>query len=65
MPIVDVEKKIIEIIVLLRSFLEEKRVGNIQVNMYMGGISNVNRFETLIFSSDKEMLDKLPKFKAK
>jgi len=63
MAVTGIEKKILEVIVLLRAFLEEKRVGNIQVNMYMGGISNVNRFETLIFSSDKEKMDKLPKFK--
>lgn len=42
----DIENNILEIIVLIRAFIAEKKVGNIQVNMYMGGISSVNVNET-------------------
>jgi len=41
------EKKILEVIVLLRAFLADRKVGNIQINMFMGGVSSVNVSETL------------------
>jgi len=47
MAVSGTEKKILEIIVLLRSFLSEGKVGNIQINMFKSGISSVNVNETL------------------
>ena len=47
MAIPDIEKKILEVIVLIRSFLSEKKVGNIQINAFRGGISSVNVNETI------------------
>ena len=47
MPIVDVEKKIIEIIILIRAFLADRKVGNIQINMFKSGISSINVNETI------------------
>ena len=43
----EIEKKILEVIVLVRAFLSARKVGNIQINMFMGGISSVNVNETL------------------
>jgi len=51
MPMVDVEKKIIEVIVLIRAFLADRKVGNIQINMFKSGISSINVNETI--KSDK------------
>ena len=51
MPTVDVEKKIIEIIILIRAFLADRKVGNIQINMFKSGISSINVNETI--KSDK------------
>ncbi len=36
-----------KIIKLLIKWLNEKKVGNIQINMYKGGISSVNLNETI------------------
>ena len=47
MGISEIEKKILEVIVLVRAFLSARKVGNIQINMFMGGISSVNVNETL------------------
>jgi len=47
MAVTGIEKKILEVIVLLRAFISAKKVGNIQINMFMGGISSVNVNETL------------------
>lgn len=48
----DIENNILEIIVLIRSFIAEKKVGNIQINMYMGGVSSVNVNETKKLNED-------------
>jgi hypothetical protein len=43
----DAEKKILELLVIVRAFLEGGKVGNIQVNCFKGGISSVNINETV------------------
>lgn len=47
MPNPEIEKKILEVIVLIRAFLSDGKVGNIQVNMFKGGISSVNVNQTM------------------
>jgi len=38
----DLEKYLTSISLKVRKFIKSKKVGNIEINMYMGGITSVN-----------------------
>ena len=48
------KQQVDKIVLLIRDFLSKKKIGSIKVNMYEGGITNLNINESVKLPKEKE-----------